>query len=243
WKGHKAGEPDTASWPAPWGRGRPGWHIECSAMSTKYLGAEFDIHGGGLDLRFPHHENEMAQSNAAGDAFARIWMHSGLLNVGGDKMSKSLGNSVFAHDLFDQFPAVVLRYFLSTAHYRSVLEFTPSLVEKQQAAFDKLSGFLTRARETLGADAPPVPEAAVGYRSRVADVPDEFAAAMDDDLSIPRALASVFSTVRDGTQLVGAAKSGDLDDSGRARLGVLLAQVELMLDILGVNPTDPAWAG
>lgn len=242
WKGHKAGEPDTASWPAPWGRGRPGWHIECSAMSTKYLGAEFDIHGGGLDLRFPHHENEMAQSNAAGDAFARIWMHSGLLNVGGDKMSKSLGNSVFAHDLFDQFPTVVLRYFLSTAHYRSVLEFTPSLVEKQQTAFDKLSGFITRAREALGADAPAVPEAAVGYHHRVTDVPDEFAQAMDDDLSIPRALASVFSTVRDGAQLVGAAKNGDLDDTGRARLGTLLAQVELMLDILGVNPTDPAWA-
>ena len=151
WKGHKEGEPDTASWGAPWGRGRPGWHIECSAMSTKYLGAEFDIHGGGLDLRFPHHENEMAQSNAAGDAFARIWMHSGLLNVGGDKMSKSLGNSVFAHDLLEAFPAAVLRYFLSTAHYRSTLEFSPQLIEKQRTAYDKLAGFVARAREVLGA--------------------------------------------------------------------------------------------
>ncbi|SMX72961.1 cysteinyl-tRNA synthetase [Brevibacterium sp. Mu109] len=243
WKGHKEGEPDTASWGAPWGRGRPGWHIECSAMSTKYLGAEFDIHGGGLDLRFPHHENEMAQSNAAGDAFARIWMHSGLLNVGGDKMSKSLGNSVFAHDLLEAFPAAVLRYFLSTAHYRSTLEFSPQLIEKQRTAYDKLAGFVARAREVLGAEAPAAPEAAVGYDSRVADVPDEFAVAMDEDLSIPRALSVVFSTVRDGSKLVAAAKVGGLGDADRAQLVQLLAQVELMLDILGVNPTDPAWAG
>src|SRR5699024_7336050 len=243
WKGHKAGEPDTASWPAPWGRGRPGWHIECSAMSTKYLGAEFDIHGGGLDLRFPHHENELAQSTAAGDGFARIWMHSGLLNVGGDKMSKSLGNSVFAHDLFAQFPAAVLRFFLSTAHYRSTLEFTPGLVEQQRSAFDRLAGFVVRARELLGAHAPAVPEAAAGYRTRVADVPEDFAQAMDDDLSIPRALSVVFATVRDGSRLVSAAKDPGLDEADRERLVQLLAQVELMLDLLGVNPTDPAWAG
>ncbi|WP_029088216.1 cysteine--tRNA ligase [Brevibacterium album] len=287
WKGHKETEPDTASWPSPWGRGRPGWHIECSAMSTKYLGAQFDIHGGGLDLRFPHHENELAQSTAAGDAFANIWMHSGLLSVDGDKMSKSLGNSVFAHDLLERFPAAVLRHFLSTAHYRSVLEFSPELVERQRAAYERVSGFVERAREALvraGLEVP-VPQAAVGYDDRLVDVPEDFAIAMDEDLSIPRALASVFATVRTGTKLLtqlrqaesavagtsgAAAAGGDAeaavlsrelfasavggeegtDPSGSAdvrilglRLAHALAQTELMLDILGTNPTDPAWEG
>jgi cysteinyl-tRNA synthetase len=248
WKGHKETEPVTASWPSPWGRGRPGWHIECSAMSTKYLGARFDIHGGGLDLRFPHHENELAQSTAAGDGFADIWMHSGLLNVGGDKMSKSLGNSVFAHELLERFPASVLRYFLSTAHYRSVLEFSPELVERQRAAYDRVSGFVERAREALGADAPPVPVAAHGYAERTVDVPEDFATAMDEDLSIPRALASVFSTVKDGSKLLrrvtgGAGGADGALTAAEARSGLAraLAQVELMLDVLGVNPSDPAW--
>ena len=244
WKGHKAGEPETASWPAPWGRGRPGWHIECSAMSTKYLGSEFDIHGGGLDLRFPHHENELAQSTAAGDGFARIWMHSGLLNVGGDKMSKSLGNSVFAHDLFEQYPPAVIRYFLSTAHYRSVLEFTPRLIEAQRSAYDRIAAFIARAREVLGDEAPAQPHVAGGYADRIADVPEEFAIAMDEDLAIPRALSVVFSTVRQGQSLFGGADASSDAAGGEdriERLRTVLAQVELMLDILGVNPGDPAW--
>ena len=240
WKGHKADEPVTASWPSPWGRGRPGWHIECSTMSTKYLGAEFDIHGGGLDLRFPHHENELAQSTAAGDPFARIWMHIGMLNVGGDKMSKSLGNSVFAHDLFEQYPAAVIRYFLSTAHYRSVLEFTPRLVEAQRAAYDRITAFLSRARQVLGADAPAQPRALDGYTDRIADVPQDFATAMDEDLAVPRALSVVFSTVREGQRLLGE-KGAEAAAVDRDALRTAVAQVELMLDILGVNPGDPAW--
>ena len=241
WKAHKPEDPESASWPTPWGRGRPGWHIECSAMSTKYLGAEFDIHGGGLDLRFPHHENELAQSRAAGDPFARVWMHSGLLNVGGDKMSKSLGNSIFAHALFDRFPAITVRYFLSTAHYRSVLEFSEGLVAQQQAALERFTNFLDRARRLLGEDAPPVPEAAAGYRDRVVDVPDEFAAAMDEDLSIPRALAVAFDRVGEGNrQLETAGTAPDADT--RAGLARIVAEIELMLDILGVNPTSPVWA-
>ncbi|WP_101653268.1 cysteine--tRNA ligase [Brevibacterium ihuae] len=242
WKAHKSEDPDTASWPTPWGRGRPGWHIECSAMSTKYLGAEFDIHGGGLDLRFPHHENEKAQSQAAGDAFARVWMHSGLLNVGGDKMSKSLGNSIFAHELFDRFPAITVRYFLSTAHYRSVLEFSEQLVGQQGAALDRFANFLIRARQALGDAAPSVPDARRGYAERTVDVPAAFASAMDDDLAIPRALAVAFERVSEGYRLLDAAGSAP-SESDSVALVRLVAEIELMLDILGVNPTAANWAG
>jgi len=235
WKGHRAEDPESASWPTPWGRGRPGWHIECSAMSTKYLGGEFDIHGGGLDLRFPHHENERAQSQAAGDRFARIWMHSGLLNVGGNKMSKSLGNSIFAHDLFEQFPPLLIRYFLSTAHYRSALDFGAEAIERQRPALERIENFLVRARQAAGDAAPAVPEARVGYASAPVEVPEEFAAAMDDDLSIPRALAVVFDTVSAGFRQLEAG-------ADPRQLAVTIAQVELMLDILGVNPTSATWA-
>lgn len=236
WKARKDGDPLTASWPSPWGRGRPGWHIECSAMSTKYLGAEFDIHGGGLDLRFPHHENERAQSNAAGDPFARIWMHSGLLNVGGDKMSKSLGNSIFARDLLSAFDPIVIRYALSTAHYRSVLEFSESLVTAQATALERFENFLTRAREILGEDAPAAPEVADGYRDRVTEVPADFAAAMDDDLSVPKALSVAFSTVGEGYRQL---EAGSVD---RTQLARTVAELELMLDVLGINPLAGSWA-
>ena len=234
WKAHKPGEPDTASWPAPWGRGRPGWHIECSAMSTKYLGENFDIHGGGLDLRFPHHENELAQSRAAGDRFANIWMHSGLLNVGGDKMSKSLGNSVFASDLFDRYSPLAVRYFLTGASYRSILEFSPEAMERQSASLDRLANFLQRARQALGDEAPALPDVSDSYGNRSVDVPEEFATALDDDLGVPRALSVVFAKVTEGAKLL---------DSGqdREKLIRIVAEVELMLDILGVNPSAEAW--
>nr|WP_275902088.1 cysteine--tRNA ligase [Brevibacterium zhoupengii] len=235
WKAHKPGEPDTASWPAPWGRGRPGWHIECSAMSTKYLGENFDIHGGGLDLRFPHHENELAQSRAAGDRFANIWMHSGLLNVGGDKMSKSLGNSVFASELFDRYSPLAVRYFLTGASYRSILEFSPEAMDRQTASLDRLANFLKRARQALGEDAPALPDVSDGYSTRGVDVPAEFAAALDDDLGVPRALSVVFATVTEGAKLLDSAQD-------RSQLTQIVAEVELMLDILGVNPSAEAWA-
>ena len=124
WKGHKEGEPETASWPTPWGRGRPGWHLECSAMAGKYLGAEFDIHGGGLDLRFPHHENELAQSTAAGQQFARFWMHNALLTAAGEKMSKSLGNGALVSEVIKRFPARAVRLYLVQPHYRSTIEYS-----------------------------------------------------------------------------------------------------------------------
>lgn len=223
WKGHKDGEPVTASWPTPWGRGRPGWHLECSAMATKYLGSRFDIHGGGLDLRFPHHENEQAQSRAAGDGFADFWMHAGLLTVGGDKMSKSLGNSLFAADLLAAGRPIVLRYYLGSAHYRSTLDFSPESLAEAGAAFERIETFVQRASE--------LPDAA---RRPAAEVPADFAAAMNDDLSVPSALATVHERVRAGNTA--------LDDGRSADAASALADVLGMLRVLGISPLDEPWA-
>jgi cysteinyl-tRNA synthetase len=221
WKGHKEGDPESASWKSPWGMGRPGWHIECSAMSTKYLGASFDIHGGGLDLRFPHHENELAQSAAAGDGFAQYWLHNGLVSVGGQKMSKSLGNSVFASDLLDQAKPVVLRFLLGSAQYRSTLELHDGAIAEAAASFERIEGFLDRVVR----DAGPLVSA---------HVPAAFRDAMNDDLNIPAALAVVFDLVRSGNS---ALDSGDV-----ATAASKAAEVVAMLDVLGVNPLDAAWA-
>ena len=221
WKGHKAGDPESASWKSPWGVGRPGWHIECSAMSTKYLGTSFDIHGGGLDLRFPHHENELAQSAAAGDGFAQYWLHNGLVSVGGQKMSKSLGNSVFAADLLDKAKPVVLRYLLGSAQYRSTLELHDGAIAEAKASFERIEGFLDRVIRDAGELAS-------------ADVPAAFRSAMNDDLNIPAALAVVFELVRSGNS---ALDSGDV-----ATASSQAAEVVAMLDVLGVNPLDAAWA-
>lgn len=221
WKGHKAGDPESASWKSPWGAGRPGWHIECSAMSTKYLGTSFDIHGGGLDLRFPHHENELAQSAAAGDGFAQYWLHNGLVSVGGQKMSKSLGNSVFAADLLDKAKPVVLRYLLGSAQYRSTLELHDGAIAEAKASFERIEGFLDRVIRDAG-------------ELVSADVPAAFRAAMNDDLNIPAALAVVFDLVRSGNSA--------LDSGDSATAASQAAEVVAMLDVLGVNPLDAAWA-
>ncbi|WP_203136041.1 cysteine--tRNA ligase [Microbacterium sp. JZ31] len=217
WKGAKEGEPSSATWESPWGAGRPGWHIECSAMSRRYLGAEFDIHGGGLDLRFPHHENELAQSTAAGDAFARFWMHNGLVTVEGQKMSKSLGNFTLAADLLAARPASVVRYALAAAHYRSSLDVSESGLDEAAAALGRITGFLTRARRVLAEPgATDVPGAA--------DVPEAFAAAMDDDLGVPQALAVLHDTVRAGNTALDA---GD-DDALRAAYDGVTAMVRVL---------------
>ena len=174
WKGAKPGEP---SWDTPWGPGRPGWHLECSAMATKYLGPTFDIHGGGLDLIFPHHENEIAQSRAAGDGFARYWLHNGLVGVAGEKMSKSLGNSLLVDAMVTQVRPVELRYYLGQAHYRSGIEYSPEALDEAVAAYRRIENFVTRAAEVS-------PQAGAG-----ADLPAAFRAALDDDLAVPQALA------------------------------------------------------
>jgi cysteinyl-tRNA synthetase len=216
WKGAKEGEPDSATWASPWGEGRPGWHIECSAMARRYLGAEFDIHGGGLDLRFPHHENELAQSTAAGDAFARFWVHNGLVTVDGQKMSKSLGNFTLASDVLDAQDPLVVRYALAAAHYRSNLDLTASSWREAEAALSRIRTFLERFLRAHGA-------AADG-----AALPEAFVAAMDDDLGVPQALAVVHETVRAGNTAL------DAGDEAAAR-GAFSA-VSAMMDVLGLDP-------
>ncbi|WP_448810801.1 cysteine--tRNA ligase [Agromyces bauzanensis] len=225
WKGHKATEPASASWASPWGDGRPGWHIECSAMATRYLGTEFDIHGGGLDLRFPHHENELAQSTAAGDGYARYWVHNGLVNVGGQKMSKSLGNSVYASELLELASPLAVRYVLGAAHYRSTLDYVPTSLAEAEAAVDRIRSFLTRVERRIAGTR------FVGVGSPL--IPDAFASAMDDDLGVPQALAVLHDTVRAGNQAL------DAEDLHEA--AVLHGQVVAMVEVLGIDPRDPHW--
>ncbi|SNS71764.1 cysteinyl-tRNA synthetase [Geodermatophilus saharensis] len=222
WKAHKPGEPDTAGWATPWGRGRPGWHLECSAMAERYLGPDFDVHGGGLDLRFPHHENEQAQSHAAGHGFARYWVHNGWVTLGGEKMSKSLGNTALVDEVVRRVRPVELRYYLVTPHYRSTIEFTDAALEEAGSAFRRIESFVQRAAERVGAEQP-------------AELPGEFRAAMDDDLGTPAAVAVVHETVRQGNT---ALAEGD-DAAAAAALG----RVRAMLRVLGLDPLDPRWAG
>ncbi|MGY3567424.1 cysteine--tRNA ligase [Sinomonas sp. RB5] len=231
WKGHKQGEPETASWPSPWGRGRPGWHLECSAMATKYLGARFDIHGGGLDLRFPHHENELAQSAAAGDGFANFWMHNGMVTYEGEKMSKSIGNVIAPAEMLALASPRVVRYYLGQAHYRSVLDYRPTSLTEAAAAVERIDGFIAKASARAGGDFAPYdgggsPRAGQAGEAH-GSVPEAFAEAMDDDLNIPQALAVLHETVRRGNS---ALADGDAEASSAA-----LAEVLAMTAVLGLD--------
>ncbi|MDQ0259608.1 cysteine--tRNA ligase [Sinomonas atrocyanea] len=230
WKGHKDGEPVTASWPSPWGRGRPGWHLECSAMATKYLGPRFDIHGGGLDLRFPHHENELAQSAAAGDQFANFWMHNGMVTFEGEKMSKSIGNVIAPAEMLALASPRVVRYYLGQAHYRSVLDYRPTSLTEAAAAVERIDGFIAKARARAGGD-PAYDGGGSPLASRAGaaggSVPEAFAEAMDEDLNIPQALAVLHETVRRGNS---ALADGDAEESSAA-----LAEVLAMTAVLGLD--------
>jgi cysteinyl-tRNA synthetase len=220
WKGAKPGEP---AWQSPWGPGRPGWHIECSAMAVGYLGPVFDIHGGGQDLIFPHHENERAQSLAAGDEFARYWVHHGLVTTAaGAKMSKSAGNALAAAEALYLVRPQELRYYLGQAHYRSALEYTPEALQDAAAAYQRIERFVRHAQDALGYAAPPPPR-----------LPISFTAAMDDDLGVPAALAALHATVRDGNY---ALSTGDQENAVTC-----LAQVRSMLAVLGLDPLAAAW--
>ncbi len=221
WKGHKPEEPETASWPSPWGRGRPGWHIECSAMALKYLGDAFDIHGGGVDLRFPHHENEQAQSRAAGHRFAALWMHNAWITTAGEKMSKSLGNSLTIPAVLERSRAIDLRYYMVAAHYRSTVEFSFEALDEAASGFARLEKFLSRAAAALG----PI---------EVAEVPEAFAAAMDDDLGTPAAVAVLHETVHEGNR--------QLTSGAPAELRRAAESTRAMLAVLGVDPLDPHWS-
>nr|WP_206039002.1 cysteine--tRNA ligase [Rhodococcus sp. 105337] len=218
WKAAKPGEP---SWPTPWGRGRPGWHLECSAMATFYLGGTFDIHCGGMDLVFPHHENEIAQARAAGDGFARYWLHNGWVTMGGEKMSKSLGNVLSVPNVLTKVRPQELRYYLGSAHYRSMLEYSEAALQEAAAAYRGLESFVLKTRDRAG-------EVPVGTWT------DEFAQALDDDLGVPKALAEIHGRRSEGNK---ALDNGDLDEAVR-----IASQVRAMLGILGVDPLDAHWS-
>ena len=223
WKGPKPEEPPDAYWPSPWGPGRPGWHIECSAMCWRYLGEEFDIHGGGLDLVFPHHENEVAQSRAAGFGFARYWVHHGLLNLGEAKMSKSLGNVIDLPTVLAMgIRPVELRYYLAAPHYRSRIDYSEEALQEAAAAYRRIEGFVQRAAERVGAGEP-------------GPLCAEFVEAMDDDLNTSRALASVHDVVREGN----TALAGGEDSTVRGAL----SSARGMLSVLGLDPLNPHWTG
>ncbi|WKD60476.1 Cysteine--tRNA ligase [Corynebacterium ciconiae DSM 44920] len=214
WKAAKPGEP---SWPSPWGPGRPGWHIECSAMATTYLGSEFDIHCGGLDLQFPHHENETAQAHAAGDGFANFWMHNGWVTMSGEKMSKSLGNVLSVPNILELVRPVELRYYLGSAHYRSMLEYSEQSLTEAAQGYRRIEAFLDRVgavESTTWTEA--------------------FEEAMDDDLGVPAALAEIHNAVRRGNQALADGR----DEDARVCAG----QVRAMAAVLGVDPQSPVWA-
>ena len=214
WKAAKPGDP---SWPTPWGAGRPGWHLECSAMAHAYLGAEFDIHGGGLDLIFPHHENEIAQSQAAGYEFAKLWMHNAWVTTSGEKMSKSLGNSLLVMEVLKRVRGIELRWYLGSAHYRSMLEFSFEALEESAVAFRRIESFLKRAKEVAG-EINPV-------------IADEFAALMNDDLAVPQSLALISEWQRAGNTALAAGNS--------AEVATYAGFIRGSLSILGCDPFDP----
>lgn len=230
WKGAKASEPATASWSSPWGRGRPGWHIECSAMAGRYLGAAFDIHGGGLDLRFPHHENEMAQSQAAGRPFASYWMHNAWVTMAGEKMSKSLGNIADVGTAVETYGGRAVRLYLAGPHYRSAIELSPESLAEAAAQLERIDSFCERAERFLAGTGHAAP---IGPRDSEAWT--TFAESMNDDLGTPGALAALFSVVRAGNQAVA---DGDPD-----RVAEHLADARAMLDVFGLDPAAPEWAG
>ncbi|WP_314729013.1 cysteine--tRNA ligase [Rothia mucilaginosa] len=216
WKGYKEGEPLTASWESPWGRGRPGWHLECSAMAGKYLGSRFDIHGGGLDLRFPHHENELAQSTAAGDDFANFWMHNGMVTYEGEKMSKSIGNTISPAQMLEMARPLVVRYYLGSAHYRSILDYRPSSLQEAATAIERVEAFLAATQDVLKSGR---------------EVPEAFAEAMDDDVNIPRALAVLHEQTRAGNAALAAGE----DASEAANAVMAMAEVLGLAQLMSFN--------
>ena len=218
WKAAKPGDP---SWPTPWGAGRPGWHLECSAMAHSYLGEAFDIHGGGLDLIFPHHENEIAQSEAAGYAFAKRWIHNAWVTASGEKMSKSLGNSLQVAELLKTVRGIELRWYLGSAHYRSMLEFSHEALAESATAFRRIEGFLNRATEILGTAPTPV-------------ISQGFTDAMNDDLAVPTALAGISEALRLGNSAI---TSGD-----KVQISQSANEIRGALEILGCDPFDSVFA-
>ena len=239
WKSPKDTDPVDARWNTPFGVGRPGWHIECSAMSHRYLKDGFDIHGGGLDLRFPHHENEMAQTRAAGYDSAALWMHSAWVTAKGEKMSKSLGTGLSVPSVLTAHSAWVVRYALGSVQYRSMLEWSDQALVEAQAAYERIMNFIERAGAALGEQPSREEVMAVGAD----ELPADFVAAMNDDVNVSGANAAVFTAVRAGNTLLASFGADGADEGGSAaRLREALLMVRAMLDALGLDPLAEPWA-
>ncbi|EPH15770.1 cysteine--tRNA ligase [Dermabacter sp. HMSC06F07] len=232
WKKAKDGEPTTAKWSTPFGEGRPGWHLECSAMAKKYVGESFDIHGGGLDLRFPHHENEQAQSYGAGYGFAQHWMHSGMLTVDGMKMGKSLGNFITAEDVLAKHSAAAVRLAIVGSHYRTNVEFNETTLAEAETVLSRLEGTLTRALEAVSQQGASEALREVGE----SELPARFVDAMNDDLSVAEALAVIHERQGELNSLL-AEHTSDAHEIAR-RVG----ELRDMLDVLGLDLAGPQWA-
>lgn len=232
-------QPD-ARWKTPFGEGRPGWHIECSAMSHRYLGENFDIHGGGLDLRFPHHENEMAQTLAAGWKSANVWMHSAWVTAKGEKMSKSLGNGLSVPVVLAKNSAWVVRYALGAVQYRAMLEWSDQALAEAQAAYERISNFLERAGRVI--EAQPTREEVVNVNAD--KLPEDFTRAMNDDINVSGANAAIFTTIRQGNALLDDCAQDPAQaqsDGMKKLLYTAVLQVRAMLDTLGLDPCAEPW--
>ena len=237
WKAPKSTDPEDARWSTPFGVGRPGWHIECSAMSHRYLGDGFDIHGGGLDLRFPHHENEMAQTCAAGYPSAARWMHSAWVTAKGEKMSKSLGTGLSVPSVLAEHSAWVVRYALGSVQYRSMLEWSDQALVEAQAAYDRVSNFIERAGVALGGQ--PSREEVTAVSAD--DLPADFVAAMNDDVNVSGATAAIFTAIRSGNTLLSQLADRADSETAKAEVREALLAVRAMLDTLGLDPLAEPW--
>lgn len=237
WKAPKDTDPEDARWSTPFGVGRPGWHIECSAMSHRYLGDGFDIHGGGLDLRFPHHENEMAQTRAAGYPSAARWMHSAWVTAKGEKMSKSLGTGLSVPSVLAEHSAWVVRYALGSVQYRSMLEWSDQALVEAQAAYDRVSNFIERAGVALGGQ--PSREEVTAISAD--DLPADFVAAMNDDVNVSGATAAIFTAIRSGNTLLSQLADRADSETAKAEVREALLAVRAMLDTLGLDPLAEPW--
>ena len=237
WKAPKDTDPEDARWSTPFGVGRPGWHIECSAMSHRYLGDGFDIHGGGLDLRFPHHENEMAQTRAAGYPSAARWMHSEWVTAKGEKMSKSLGTGLSVPSVLAEHSAWVVRYALGSVQYRSMLEWSDQALVEAQAAYDRVSNFIERAGVALGGQ--PSREEVTAVSAD--DLPADFVAAMNDDVNVSGATAAIFTAIRSGNTLLSQLADRADSETAKAEVREALLAVRAMLDTLGLDPLAEPW--
>ena len=243
WKEVKPGEP---FWESPWGKGRPGWHIECSAMSAKYLGETFDIHGGGKDLIFPHHENEIAQSEAStGHPFVRYWLHNGFVNINAEKMSKSLGNFFTIREVLKKYDGEILRFFLLSAHYRSPLDFSDQNLNEAETGMERIYGALAGIDKVLAGDAKPagmidpalLSDAERELLEKSDTLLERFKEAMDDDFNTALALGNVFDIVRAVNRAL--AEEGEKSEAGRALFGQVRDKMREAGKVLGLFVTEP----